>query len=83
VPITSAGIGKPEPTEDIKQLVGGHIAAAKDLIAAIEQDRPTLCNEKDGRIVTEMIMGVFASHRAEGRRVEIPLSEREHPFLSW
>jgi len=83
VPITSAGIGKPEPTEDIKKLVGGHIAAAKDLIAAIEQDRPTICNEEDGRIVTEMIMGVFASHRAEGRRVEIPLSEREHPFLSW
>ena len=83
VPITSAGIGKPEPIADIKQLVGGHIAAVKDLIAAIEEDHPTLCNEEDGRVVTEMIMGVFASHRDGGKLVSLPLENRKNAFADW
>ncbi|MDB2497482.1 Gfo/Idh/MocA family oxidoreductase [Verrucomicrobiales bacterium] len=83
VPITSAGIGKPEPTENINQLVGGHIAAAKDLIAAIEEDRPTLCNEEDGRWITEMTLGVFASHREGGKSVSLPLKNRKNAFADW
>jgi predicted dehydrogenase len=82
-PVTSAGIGKPEPIKDITRLVGGHLAAAQDLIAAIEEGRPTLCNEENGRTVTEMILGVFASHRAGGKRVEIPLENRTNAFADW
>lgn len=83
VPITSAGIGKPEPVAEVKRLVGGHLAPATDLIAAIKEDRLTLCNEEDGRWITEMILGVFASHREGGKRVPVPLKNRTNAFVNW
>ncbi len=83
VPITSAGIGKPEPITDIRLQVGGHHAALHDLIAAIEEDRLTQCSEKDGRTVVAMTMAVFASHVAGGRRIEFPLTEKENPLIGF
>lgn len=80
IPITSAGVGKPEPIEDIRLQVGGHHAALHDLIAAIEEDRMTLCNEEDGRDVVAMTMAAFASHVQEGKRVTLPLSETSNPL---
>jgi predicted dehydrogenase len=82
-PISSAGIGKPEPIADLKTQVANHVLPARDLIAAIEQDRPTLCSAEDGRVTVEMITAVFASHVREGARVSIPLGSREHPLDSW
>lgn len=83
IPISSAGIGKPEPITDLKTLVANHILPARDLSAAIEQNRPTLCSAEDGRVTIEMITAVFASHVRDGVRVAIPLASREHPFSSW
>lgn len=80
VPVTSAGIGKPEPIEDVRQLVGHHIGPATDLIAAIREDRPPLCSAEDGRVIVEMIMAVFESHRIGGARVEWPLKNRDNPL---
>jgi predicted dehydrogenase len=80
VPITTAGIDKAEPIADIRKLVGGHVGPARDLIAAVVEGRDTLCSEKDGRTIVEMIFSVFESHRQEGQRVKIPLKDRSHPL---
>ncbi|MCB1092767.1 MAG: Gfo/Idh/MocA family oxidoreductase [Verrucomicrobiae bacterium] len=80
VPITSAGLGKPEPIADIRLQVAGHVAPGRDLIAAIREDRQPLCGAEDGRITVEMILSVFESHRQGGARVEIPLKNRENPL---
>lgn len=80
VPITSAGIGKPEPIADLKTLVAAHILPGRDLIASIRENREPLCSVKDARVVLEMIMGVFESHRMNGQRVTLPLKDRGHPL---
>jgi predicted dehydrogenase len=74
--ITSAGIGQPEPEQDIRRLVGGHVAPAKDLLEAIEQRREPLCGAEAGRMTVEMILAVFESHRRGGERVSFPLENR-------
>jgi predicted dehydrogenase len=80
VPVSSAGIGKPEPTADIAKQVAGHLLAGRDLIAAIQENRDPLCSVKDGRVILEMIMGVFESQRLQGRRVTLPLKDRGNPL---
>lgn len=80
MPVTSAGLGKPEPLADIKSLVAGHGLPVRDLIAAVEENREPLCSAKDGRVILEMIMGVFESHRLGGARACLPLKSRDHPF---
>jgi predicted dehydrogenase len=79
-PITSAGIGKPEPVADLARLASQHILAGRDLIAAIREDRPPLCDVGNGRTIVEMIASVFESHRLGGQRVTFPLKNRENPF---
>ncbi len=79
--ITSAGLGRPEPIEDIRPLVAGHRGPVRDLIAAIVEDREPLCSAKDGRTVVEMTMAVFESHLRGGSRVALPLRDRDHPLL--
>lgn len=83
IPITSAGIGKPEPIADLKKQVANHMLAARDLIAAISEDRPSQCSETDGRAIVEMIHAAFASHVQQGEQVDLPLASREHPFEAW
>ncbi len=80
IPITSAGIDKPEPTPDIKTQVMGGVLEARDLIAAIDENRQPLCSVLDARATVEMIMSVFESHRLGGARVTLPLASREHPL---
>lgn len=80
VPITSAGAGKPEPITDIRALVGGHQGPVRDLIAAIREDRAPLCSDKDGRVVLEMTMAIFESHRRGGAITSMPLEERASPL---
>ena len=55
VPVTSGGIGVPEPLVDIRKGVGGHHYAARDLIAAIREDRAPLCSAEDGAVTVRMI----------------------------
>jgi predicted dehydrogenase len=80
VPITSAGIGKPEPTPDIKKAVMGHVFAGRDLIAAMKENHEPLCSAEDGRVILEMVSGVFESHRLNGQRVALPLKDRVNPL---
>jgi predicted dehydrogenase len=77
-PITSAGIGKPEPRND-GTYEGGHIAAINDLIDSIKHDRPTKCSADDCRGIIQMIAAVFESHRVGGP-VEFPLKTRVNPL---
>jgi predicted dehydrogenase len=78
LPITSAGIGKPEPRTD-GSYEGGHIAAISDLLECIEQDRQTKCSASDGMAIVEMISAVFESHRV-GKAIALPLKTRVNPL---
>ncbi len=76
IPISTNGPGEPETREKELEEVIHHDAAAKDLIAAMREDREPLCGVREGAMTVEMICAVFESHRQEGRAVSIPLSER-------
>jgi predicted dehydrogenase len=78
IPVSSAGIGEPEPLAD-GGLDAGNAAAVKDLISAIENDRQPECNMYEGRTTVEMISAVFESHRTGGR-VDFPLKQRSNPL---
>ena len=76
--ISSAGIDKPE-TLKATGYAGGNPAVARDLMAAIEEDRQPKCSMLDARAVIEMIMAIFESHRL-GKIVSLPLVNRRHPL---
>lgn len=78
IPITSAGIGKPEQLKD-GGLPGGNALAVQDLIAAIEEDRPPKADIETGRMAVEMIAAVFESQRL-GKPAAFPLENRENPL---
>ncbi|NBV86312.1 MAG: gfo/Idh/MocA family oxidoreductase [Verrucomicrobia bacterium] len=81
IPVTTAGIGQPEPVADIKRINGGHHGAVLDLLAAIAEKRDPLCGPEAGRETTELAMAVFASFAAGGARVSMPLASRAHPLV--
>ncbi|MFG0262793.1 MAG: Gfo/Idh/MocA family protein [Novipirellula sp. JB048] len=83
IPISSGGIGKPEPLREIGHQVAHHVPAVQDLLAAIREDRPPLCSDVDGRATLEMVHGVFASHVQGGKVVPLPLATRRHPLADW
>jgi predicted dehydrogenase len=78
VPVTSAGVGQPEPLKD-SGLDGGNELAVNDLLSAIENDRQPECSVYEGRVTIEMIAAVFESHRVGGP-VTFPLKTRENPL---
>lgn len=79
-PITTAGIGQPEPIKDIRLINGGHHGAIRDLLAAIAEKREPLCGPKDGLETVELTLAVFASFAAGGAQVTLPLADRGHPL---
>jgi predicted dehydrogenase len=79
-PITTAGIGQPEPIKDIRLVNGGHHGAIRDLLAAIKEQRDPLCGPKAGLETVELTMAVFASFAADGKKVTLPLADRQHPL---
>jgi predicted dehydrogenase len=84
VPISTGGIGVAEPIEKLGRRIGGHIAAAEDLIASMrEPNRQPLCSAASGAMTVAMISAVMASHVSGGARVEMPLVEKENPFSGW
>lgn len=83
LPITSGGVGVPEPDPGEIHRVEHHDVAAKDLIDAIKNDREPLCNAAEASLTVEMICGVLESHRQGGKEVTFPLVRREHPLLNW
>jgi predicted dehydrogenase len=78
--ITTAGIGKPEPIKDIRQVNGGHHGAIRDLLAAMADNREPLCGPKAGLETVELTLAVFASFVADGKKVTLPLADRQHPL---
>ena len=78
LPISSAGIGKPESLKN-GGLHEGNVLAVKDLIAAIETDRQPIANIQEARKTVEMIAGVFESHR-QSAPVAFPLENRQNPL---
>jgi predicted dehydrogenase len=78
LPISSAGLDKPEPLTN-RKLEGGNVLAVKDLIAAIEKDRQPLASIYEARTATEMIVAVFESQRL-GKPVPFPLANRQNPL---
>jgi predicted dehydrogenase len=76
--ITSAGIGKPEPMKDTGLGLGNQWIV-RDLMDAIENDRPPLGSAVDGRASLEMILAVYESFR-QSRPVPLPLVNRKHPL---
>jgi len=83
IPVTSAGLGQPEPLTDIRDRVGGHLDAARDLMAAIRDKRDPLCSARDARVTVAMILAVFASHKQGGARVALPMESGENPWVDW
>jgi predicted dehydrogenase len=79
-PITTAGIGQPEPIKDIRLINGGHHGAIRDLLAAIAEKREPLCGPKAGLETVELTLAVFASFAAGGKKVALPLADRQHPL---
>lgn len=78
IPITTAGIDKPEPLPDKTAAVRNHVAAVRDLIAAVDEKRPPLCDALAGRTSVEMVCGVFESHLRNGEDVTFPLQLRDN-----
>jgi predicted dehydrogenase len=79
-PVSTAGIGEPEPIKDEGPKKANQIAVA-DLIGAIEENRETRSNIYDARWSIEMIVGVFAANKA-GAPVQLPLKDRHNPLAS-
>ncbi|MHC4879790.1 MAG: Gfo/Idh/MocA family protein [Planctomycetota bacterium] len=77
-PVSSAGIGVPEPLTG-PAYRARHTLAIQDLLAAIEQNREPIGNAPAARDVTEMIVSVFAAHIAGGP-VSLPLKNRSNPL---
>jgi predicted dehydrogenase len=80
VPITTAGVGKPEPIAKLGEQLAAHVVAARDLLDAVQQGREPLCSASEARITLEMISAVFESHRLNGQRVTLPLKTRVNPM---
>ncbi len=78
IPVSSAGVGQPEPLEN-RGLPGGNILAAGALIAATEEDRLPEASIYEARTATEMIVAVFESQRVGGP-VPLPLANRQNPL---
>lgn len=80
IPITTAGVGKPEPISDLGRKVSSHEVAAKDLFSAITQGHAPICDAVQGRETVEMISAVFESHRLGSAEVRLPLKTRVNPL---
>ncbi len=80
IPVSSAGVGKPEPRVDAGNRVMEHLTGAEDLIAAMRENRQPLCSALDGRTLVEMVCAVFESQRLNGQRVTFPLTTRGNPL---
>ncbi len=70
---------RPRPIRKL-WLALGNKTLAKNLIDAVERDRPPLSSGHNGRLIVEMTQGIYASHLAAGKRLTIPLEQREHPL---
>lgn len=80
IPISTAGVGQPEPNREAVNKVGSHIAAIENLLDCMQSGNSPICNEIEGRDTIEMIFAAFESHVQGGKIVSIPLQNRENPL---
>jgi predicted dehydrogenase len=80
IPISTAGIGKPEPIPNLGSDIAKHWLPGRDLIQSIEQDRQPLCNDNEGKTTIEMITAVSCSHLQNGRRIDLSEISRTNPW---
>ena len=80
MPVSTAGVGQPEPNPELGELLAAHVISGRDLLAAIREGRETLCPVRAGALTVEMINAVFESHRLGGQRVSLPLQTRVNPL---
>ena len=73
IAISSAGVGKSEPRDDLSEMVTHHGSPARDLIAAIGSDRQPLCSGYEGATILEMIPLTYhlRRHRRDPRRLHL------------
>lgn len=69
-----------EPVANLEKDLMAHALGGRDLLAAIRENRPTLCDASDAALTVEMICAVFESHRLNGQRVTLPLKTRVNPL---
>ena len=81
IPVSSLGIGQPEPIPNLAARLSSHVIAGEDLLAAIDQARAPICDGHQGRTTVEMACAILASHQAGGARIAWPLANRENPLL--
>lgn len=79
-PITSGGLGQPDPIPDVARLESSHELATRDLHAAMRERRAPLCSVADARTLVEMTMATFESQRRGGARVELPFTGTGNPL---
>ncbi|MBM4436207.1 MAG: Gfo/Idh/MocA family oxidoreductase [Actinobacteria bacterium] len=58
-------------------------AAVRDLVQAIATGGTTACDVQQARTVSEMGFAIYASHKAGGARVPLPLADRSHRVASF
>lgn len=81
VPITSGGVGVPEPNPDAVVNAFNHVTPVLDLIAACERedDQVTpLCDAEAAAMTVEMICATFESHRQNSAAVPLPMEQRQN-----
>ncbi|HEV3024503.1 MAG TPA: Gfo/Idh/MocA family oxidoreductase [Pirellulales bacterium] len=76
--VSSAGLGKPEPSNADDHRAGNR-QAALELIKAIRENRQPDGSVYDARAAVEMIVAVFESHRLGGPAT-FPLKTRKNPL---
>ena len=80
-PLTSAGLGMPEPVPGLSRRILDHVAASEDLLASIREAREPLCGAVAASEAVEMTQAVFASFAARGP-VTLPLTPRTWPLIT-
>ena len=78
VPVSSAGIGVPEPLPDLGKRLAAHLLQGRELLACVRRGGEPTCGFADAALTTEMICAAFESHRQGGARVPLPLRQREN-----
>jgi predicted dehydrogenase len=82
--------GTPEQSRDWQEVpisaeTDGDLVVAHylELAQALDGDSTRVCTGDGGRAALEMVLAAYHSHRAEGRRIALPLSDRQHPLKGW
>ncbi|MBI2191893.1 MAG: Gfo/Idh/MocA family oxidoreductase [Planctomycetes bacterium] len=68
-----AGIGVEEPM----------VTMYRRLVESIGSANEPPSSGVEGRQALEMILGIYESHRNQGQRIPLPLSQRQHPLACW